>query len=102
MKMNKIIETINPAQEANSEESAKSEQAISTQSVNPQLCPFCAKDNACSNVINNSLACDEKKKLTCWCQDPNIKFPPELLPQVPDELKNKTCICQSCAMEFKV
>jgi hypothetical protein len=95
--MNKPVETINPAQEANSEETLNLEQGA-----NPQLCPLCAKDNACGNVINNNLACDEKKKLTCWCQDPNIQFPPELLQQVPDELKNKTCICQSCAMEFQV
>ncbi|PQJ55134.1 hypothetical protein BTO11_03205 [Psychrosphaera saromensis] len=88
----------------------------SVQKVNPQLCPLCTKDNACGNLLSNHLtdsklksnylensrpACDAEKKLTCWCQDPNIQFPPELLQQVPDELKNKTCICQSCAMAFK-
>jgi len=88
--------------ETNSAEITKS-----VQTVQPKLCPLCAKDNTCGNLLSNQLekshpVCEAEKKLTCWCQDPNIQFPPELLQQVPDELKNKICICQSCAMAFKV
>jgi len=67
------------------------------ETINPKLCPLCAQDNACKNV-----SCDDTSKLTCWCQNPEIKFPPQLLQQVPEKAKNKACICQSCAMEFVV
>ncbi|MFT6529302.1 MAG: hypothetical protein ACJAZB_000945 [Psychrosphaera sp.] len=72
----------------------------SVQVVNPQLCPLCAKDNACGNLVNDSLVCDPETKQTCWCQNPKLQFPPELLQQVPDAEKNKSCICQACATSF--
>ncbi|WP_422127660.1 cysteine-rich CWC family protein [Vibrio hannami] len=38
---------------------------------------------------------------TCWCSDPSIKFPKELLSTIPDNMKGKACICKRCVLNFK-
>lgn len=35
----------------------------------------------------------------CWCKD--IEVPKELISLIPEEYKNKSCICKNCIMKFK-
>lgn len=64
--------------------------------VDPLLCPLCGNSNACVN-----LGSDDVTK-SCWCNDPNIQFPPALLEQVPAHAKRKACICRRCAEKFQL
>lgn len=67
-------------------------------------CPLCQGENACGNElakqVDQSLAQSNKQASTCWCQDASIQFPSELLAQVPEHLKGKSCICQNCVKNF--
>ncbi|MBF0264000.1 MAG: cob(I)yrinic acid a,c-diamide adenosyltransferase [Gammaproteobacteria bacterium] len=54
-------------------------------SIDDSICPLCQKKNHCQ-ARNTALS--------CWCHQKVI--PEELIARVPEELKNKTCICQSC------
>ncbi|WP_246201091.1 cysteine-rich CWC family protein [Vibrio ziniensis] len=40
-------------------------------------------------------------KKSCWCNDPTITFPEELLSQIPPELRRKACICKTCVLNFQ-
>ncbi len=62
--------------------------------VDPLVCPICGNPNACVN-----LSTKDKNK-SCWCNDPSIQFPDELLAMVPLEARRKACICKSCVMKF--
>lgn len=64
--------------------------------VDPLICPLCQKSNACVNVSSEGNA------ETCWCNDPEIKFPQKLLEQVPTDAKGLACICRACAMKYNV
>ncbi|WP_332058513.1 cysteine-rich CWC family protein [Vibrio cholerae] len=37
----------------------------------------------------------------CWCNDPTITFPEELLSQIPFNRRGKACVCKSCALQFQ-
>ncbi|MCD8509703.1 MAG: cysteine-rich CWC family protein [Bacillus sp. (in: Bacteria)] len=50
-------------------------------------CPLCGGDNRC-DVLN-----------ACWCSKES--FPEGLLDLVPEELKNKACICKKCLQQYK-
>ncbi|WP_255483006.1 cysteine-rich CWC family protein [Marinobacterium marinum] len=56
---------------------------------------MCRQENACVNLSSQDV---EK---TCWCNDPSIQFPEELLSQIPDELRRKACVCRSCVLAFQ-
>ncbi|MDW6017258.1 cysteine-rich CWC family protein [Vibrio plantisponsor] len=60
----------------------------------PLVCPLCGKPNACINLG----ALDIKK--SCWCNDPTITFPEELLSQIPPEMRRKACVCKTCVLNF--
>ena len=62
-------------------------------------CPLCNNDNACLNSCASEVT-DESShiKKACWCMDPHIDFSEMLLKQVPVDAKNKSCICQACAL----
>ncbi|WP_040378405.1 cysteine-rich CWC family protein [Dethiobacter alkaliphilus] len=48
-----------------------------------RICPLCGQDNNCQHG-----------KGSCWCI--NYKIPQYLLDMVPEDKKNKACICRSC------
>lgn len=52
-------------------------------------CPLCGGPNACAPAESGKL------DTPCWCR--NVTFSADLLAQVPDQLKNKACICAACA-----
>ena len=58
--------------------------------INPKICPFCKKENACmADILNNN----------CWCNE--IKVPEDMREFVPKEYKLKACICKECILLYK-
>jgi hypothetical protein len=55
--------------------------------IEPGICPICGSGNACGLVAGAS---------TCWCFTTPI--PPAALARVPDAARDRSCICQACAM----
>ncbi|MDQ6420351.1 cysteine-rich CWC family protein [Paenibacillus sp. LHD-117] len=55
-------------------------------------CPICGSDNGCA------LKEPGTKANECWCF--HAKFPQELLALVPEEARNKSCICRHCTEGF--
>jgi cysteine-rich CWC protein len=49
-------------------------------------CPLCGSENACTFGSGET---------PCWCATTSI--PIEVLGRVPDEARNKTCVCRACA-----
>ncbi|MGL5336954.1 MAG: cysteine-rich CWC family protein [Enterovibrio sp.] len=63
--------------------------------LDPSSCPLCGKANSCANFGDKNTA------KSCWCNDPAITFPKELLSQIPANRRGKACICKSCALKFQ-
>lgn len=55
------------------------------------ICPLCGQLNDCA------MAADPNA-IECWCEE--LKFPQELLDQVPENSLHQTCICQNCLDRF--
>ena len=67
--------------------------------IDETCCPLCGEDNACLNAcLSEKLGGDTKNK--CWCNTNRLSFPDELIAQVPNHLKHKTCICQTCVEKY--
>ena len=64
--------------------------------IDPLSCPLCGQPNLCLN-----LGVEDVTK-SCWCNDPSITFPEELLSQIPAEKRRKACVCKRCALKFQV
>lgn len=47
-----------------------------------KICPICGENNNCMH--------DQ----SCWCMQ--VKFTDYILQQIPEDAKNKACICQKC------
>ena len=60
--------------------------------LNPSLCPLCGGANACQ------LCSPAAYKGACWCA--RMEIPAALLARVPEPLRDRACICQSCLEEF--
>ncbi|WP_113955566.1 cysteine-rich CWC family protein [Arenicella xantha] len=63
--------------------------------VSAKTCPLCGNENYCGNLVSGSDGGG------CWCTSSDIAFPDSLLNQVPNDAKNKACICKSCALKHK-
>ena len=62
-------------------------------SFNPANCPLCGGPNDC-------LLCSPVAyKGPCWCVQ--VDFPAELLARVPENLRNRACVCRTCAENFR-
>lgn len=59
---------------------------------NQTLCPICGESNECAQEIARAT---ESPQEPCWCM--TVTFSAELLDRVPEEAKNKACICEKCA-----
>lgn len=68
---------------------------IRTITPDPLACPLCGQANACVNLGDKDVI------KSCWCNDPSIKFPEELLSQIPAEKRRKACICKACALKYQ-
>ena len=60
---------------------------------NPNECPLCGGMNAC-------LLCSPAAyKGQCWCV--RVEMPDALLARVPEQLRNRACICRNCLEKFQ-
>jgi len=59
---------------------------------NPSLCPLCGGPNDCL------LCAPGVARGPCWCVGAGL--PSELLARVPENLRNRACICQTCVKKF--
>jgi hypothetical protein len=55
-------------------------------------CPLCGEPNDCQ------LCAIDPYKGPCWCA--KVEIPDALLAQVPQDMRNKACICRDCVMKF--
>ncbi|MFY9128283.1 MAG: cysteine-rich CWC family protein [Limnohabitans sp.] len=58
---------------------------------NHSLCPICGEPNQCAQEIAKATG---KPQEPCWCI--TATFSAALLDRVPEEAKNKACICEKC------
>jgi prepilin-type N-terminal cleavage/methylation domain-containing protein/prepilin-type processing-associated H-X9-DG protein len=61
---------------------------------NPAACPLCGEANACQ------LCSPVAFKGRCWCA--HEKIPDELLARVPENFRNRACICHPCVEKFRL
>jgi prepilin-type N-terminal cleavage/methylation domain-containing protein/prepilin-type processing-associated H-X9-DG protein len=61
---------------------------------NPNRCPLCGGANDCQ------LCSPAVHKGPCWCAQE--EFPADLLAQVPENLRNRACICRPCVEKFHI
>ena len=61
---------------------------------NPAACPLCGGANECQ------LCSPAAYKGQCWCA--RVEIPEELLERVPENLRNRACICQPCLKNFQL
>jgi len=64
----------------------------STNDLDNSICPLCGGPNQCALAVDRNA--DE-----CWCD--KVEFPKELLAQIPDGAVRKTCVCQTCLINFQ-
>ena len=62
------------------------------QQFNPAQCPLCGGNNEC--LLCTAVA----YKGQCWCA--HMEIPGELLARVPENLRNRACICRTCVEKF--
>ncbi|PUE40592.1 cysteine-rich CWC family protein [Limnohabitans sp. Bal53] len=58
--------------------------------LDPCRCPLCGMPNACAMACGDQVATGP-----CWCT--RVQFSADLLAQVPEAARNRSCICQRCA-----
>jgi len=61
---------------------------------NPSLCPLCGVANECQ------LCSPATHKGVCWCA--KAEMPEALLARVPENLRNRACICRPCVEQFRI
>ena len=60
----------------------------------PGRCPLCGEMNECQ------LGSPGAYKSPCWCL--SVEMPEELLARVPENLRNRACICRKCVTRFQL
>ena len=60
--------------------------------LNPAACPLCGAANECQRCSPAAY------KGRCWCA--RVEIPGELLARVPENFRNRACICKSCIENF--
>jgi prepilin-type N-terminal cleavage/methylation domain-containing protein/prepilin-type processing-associated H-X9-DG protein len=60
---------------------------------NPDKCPLCGAANECQ------LCSPAAYKGQCWCA--RVEIPERLLSCVPENFRNRACICQGCVEKFR-
>jgi prepilin-type N-terminal cleavage/methylation domain-containing protein/prepilin-type processing-associated H-X9-DG protein len=61
---------------------------------NPSACPLCGAANECQ------LCSPATHKGPCWCV--KVEMPDALLARVPENFRNRACICRNCVENFQV
>jgi prepilin-type N-terminal cleavage/methylation domain-containing protein/prepilin-type processing-associated H-X9-DG protein len=60
---------------------------------NPNQCPLCGGANECQ------LCSPAAYKGSCWCA--RVEMPDALLARVPENFRNRACICRDCVEKFQ-
>ena len=60
---------------------------------NPAACPLCRGTNNCQ------LCSPAAYKGPCWCA--HVEVPADLVARVPENFRNRACICQNCVEQFQ-
>jgi prepilin-type N-terminal cleavage/methylation domain-containing protein/prepilin-type processing-associated H-X9-DG protein len=60
---------------------------------NPSECPLCGAANECQ------LCSPAAYKGPCWCA--RVEMPEALLARVPENFRNRACVCRNCVEKFK-
>ena len=60
----------------------------------PATCPLCGAANECQ------LCSPAAYKGACWCA--HVEIPDALLARVPENFRNRTCICRNCVEKFQI
>jgi prepilin-type N-terminal cleavage/methylation domain-containing protein/prepilin-type processing-associated H-X9-DG protein len=60
---------------------------------NPDKCPLCGAANECQ------ICSPAAYKGSCWCA--RVGIPGELLTRVPENFRNRACICRDCVEKFQ-
>jgi hypothetical protein len=55
-------------------------------------CPLCGRANDCQLCTSNTY------KGPCWCA--RVEIPEALLAKVPEQSRNKVCICHNCVLQY--
>jgi hypothetical protein len=63
--------------------------------IDTSLCPLCGAPNRCAMA-----GCNKNPNEPCWCKAE--QFPIKFLDQVPEDRKNKACICKQCLVGIKL
>jgi prepilin-type N-terminal cleavage/methylation domain-containing protein/prepilin-type processing-associated H-X9-DG protein len=63
------------------------------QIINPGQCPLCGGANECQ------LCSPAAHKGSCWCA--RVEMPEALLARVPENFRNRACICHNCVEKFQ-
>ena len=61
---------------------------------NPAACPLCGETNECQ------LCSPAAFKGRCWCAD--VEIADELFARVPEDFRNRACICRACVDKFRI
>ena len=61
---------------------------------NPSACPLCRAANECQ------LCSPAAHKGLCWCV--KVEIPDALLARVPENFRNRACICKNCVENFQI
>jgi len=61
--------------------------------LNPAACPLCGNDNGCQ------LCSPATYQGPCWCA--RVEMPAALLARVPENLRDRACICRQCAESYQ-
>ncbi|MDD5336177.1 MAG: cysteine-rich CWC family protein [Rhodoferax sp.] len=64
--------------------------------VNPRLCPLCGQVNQCAMEVERATGV---KQPPCWCTE--ASFDAALLASIPEQARDKACICAACAQAAK-
>lgn len=60
--------------------------------IDQHRCPLCGSDNQCANVRQQKTGVQQEP---CWCS--HARFDATLLARVPENARNKACVCVRCA-----
>ena len=66
--------------------------ALPLQPLTAPTCPVCGKANECAVAGSGTF------EVECWCK--NTTFSTDLLSRIPDQNRNKACICRTCSEEI--
>ncbi len=65
---------------------------IDSNPLDTAICPLCGGPNLCATAADPNAT-------ECWCED--VKFPAELLAQIPESVGEKVCVCQKCLQNYR-